>query len=141
MLGGAANLLQILPCLRRGIRIVECDIVQTDDGVHRRADLMAHVGEESRLCPARLFRCGQRVAQRKLLRHVLSRLEVHIGKARADVVHRVVLPLSGMAHSGEPDHLIGFLIMPVDFIGIGDDPLGLQSLFDVFRLYELQELT
>ena len=39
------------------IRLVEGNVVQADDGVHGRADLVAHVGEESRLGLAGLLCC------------------------------------------------------------------------------------
>ena len=53
------DLFQIVPGLRRKIRIVQGNIVQPDDGVHWRADLVAHIGEEAGFCVACLFRLIQ----------------------------------------------------------------------------------
>ena len=46
VLRGCADLCQIFLDLIRSGRLVHGDVVQSDDRVHGRADLMAHVGEE-----------------------------------------------------------------------------------------------
>ena len=63
MLRRGADLLQILFGLFRRFRVIEGDVVQPDDGIHRRADLMAHIGEEGRLRLVGLLRRGQGVAE------------------------------------------------------------------------------
>ena len=44
------DLLQIAPGLLGGLRVIQGDVVQADDGIHRRPNLMAHAGQEGRLC-------------------------------------------------------------------------------------------
>ena len=46
MLGADADLFQLIPRLGLKVRIPQRKAVQADDRVHRRADLVAHVGEE-----------------------------------------------------------------------------------------------
>ena len=64
MLRGGADLLQVFLHLVAGRGIVHGDVVQTDDGVHRRADLMAHVGEERGFRTVGMLRRSERVLQR-----------------------------------------------------------------------------
>ena len=50
--GADADLFQLIPGFRLKIRIPQGDVVQTDDRVHGRSDLMAHIGEETGFRPA-----------------------------------------------------------------------------------------
>ena len=67
MLGAAADFLQLLPCAFRKIGFSERDAVQSDNGVHRSADFVAHRGKKSGLCHVRLFRFTQRIGQQFVL--------------------------------------------------------------------------
>ncbi|EXI84558.1 MAG: hypothetical protein AW11_03796 [Candidatus Accumulibacter regalis] len=62
MLRGFADLGQLdaLPGLRE---LLEEQVGEADDGVHRRADLMAHVGQESALGAVRRLGCVLGVGQ------------------------------------------------------------------------------
>ena len=63
VIGGISDFPQIILGLLRCFGIVQCDVVQTNDGVHRRPDLMAHVGQECSLGFVRLLRRIEGVAQ------------------------------------------------------------------------------
>ena len=69
VMGRSVDLFQRFPGLFGNIRIAQGDIVQADDGVHGRADLVAHIGKESGLGPVGLFRGIQRAVQCLDFRH------------------------------------------------------------------------
>ena len=58
MLSRTADLLEMIPGRFGNVRIIQSDIIQTDDRIHRRSDLMGHVGKESCLGLAGIFRCS-----------------------------------------------------------------------------------
>ena len=74
VLGGVADLDQLLAGLCREVRIVQGDIVQADNGVHRRPDLMAHIGEEGGLGPVGSLCRLQSGTQRLVSGHGLAHL-------------------------------------------------------------------
>ena len=55
MLGTRSDLFQLFTGMRSQIRIPQRNIIQTDDRVHRCADLMAHIGKKTGFGPAALF--------------------------------------------------------------------------------------
>ena len=63
MMCAATDFREIFLDFRRRLRIVQGDVVQTDDGVHRSTDLMGHVGKENRFRLAGVFGGRQGVAQ------------------------------------------------------------------------------
>ena len=63
VVGGGADLFQILLDPVAGAGVVHGDVVEPDDGVHGGADLVAHVGEKGRLGLVGLLGGGQRVPQ------------------------------------------------------------------------------
>ena len=128
MFGRRVDLGQVFLGLLRCLRIIHRNIVQTNDGIHRSTDLMAHVGKKGRLRPTGLLSSGQRRAQCFTLGQILSHLIIHIGKARADSVNNVVIPVLRMTHSGKLHHFIGFRSMHIDHVAERNDPLTLQSL-------------
>ena len=140
MMGGRADLFQRLPGLRGKIRIVQGNIVQADDGVHGRTDLVAHAGKERRFSPVRLFRCSQRVIQRLGGFHILPGFRIHIGKAEAHRMYDVVVPVFRMAYAGNLGHLIGFLPVPAHHIPERNDPLLFQRFPDRVRIGKTQVL-
>ena len=56
-----SDLFEITFKRRRQVFVVQGDIVQADDGVHGRANLVTHAGEESGLCDVGLLRDVERV--------------------------------------------------------------------------------
>ena len=66
MLAGYGDLLQIILHLLRMIHVGSCQCREPYNGIHRRADIMGHVVQESRLGPVRVLRCDQRVRKRLL---------------------------------------------------------------------------
>ena len=101
MTGRCTDLFQMVPGLLRRIRIIECDVVQADDGIHGRADLMAHIGQERGLGPVGLL-CGlQGIAERLSAVELVSGLLIHIGKTGADIADSLVLPFLRGTHSGK----------------------------------------
>ena len=82
MLRRSSDFFQKLPGFWRNVRIVQGDAVQPNDGVHRRADLMTHIGKEGGLglagllCRLQRFLQGltllqQLILQRQLFFHLL----------------------------------------------------------------------
>ena len=63
MVRGRVNLLEVAPRPFRKLRVGKGDGVQPDDGVHGRADLVAHACEKGRLGTAGLLRHRERVSQ------------------------------------------------------------------------------
>ena len=55
VLRGHTDFFQMVPGFGRNVRLVEGDAVQADNGVHRRADFVAHTGKEGRFGPAGLL--------------------------------------------------------------------------------------
>ena len=139
-MGTLSGLGQVSPQLLRYVRLVECDIVQADDRVHGRPDLMAHVAQEGSLGLAGLFRCGQGFAQGLLLRQGLPGLGIHVREARAHTVHQMVRPVFRMTHAREAHGLPGFLSVHADHVSIGNHQVFFQSLPDMVRLDKLQEV-
>ena len=78
---------------------------EADDGVHRCADVVGHVGEEHALGLAGPVGLGQRVLQEHLLLHLLAGLVVHVSEAQHHAV--VIFPGPGphRLHLKEPDLL------------------------------------
>ena len=140
MLRGRPDLLQVFPRLIRRLRILQGNAVQADDRIHRRADLMAHVGQERGLCPVCLLRGCQSVAQRLTLLHRRPGLGIRVHKARADIVNLLAIPLLRRADRSKACRLIALLVMAPDHVGIGDNRAALQSLPDILRLYERKEV-
>ena len=86
MMCRGADLAEILLCLLRSLRIIHCQIIEAYDRVHGRPYLMAHVGQECALGEVSLLRIGKSIAGSLTLRKSPSRLGVHIGKTRPDMV-------------------------------------------------------
>ena len=63
MLGRQPDLLNMLSCSFRDAGIIQHDAVQPDDCIHRRADFMAHIRQERRLCLVGLIGLFQRDTQ------------------------------------------------------------------------------
>ena len=59
MSGAGPDLFQLFFDVRCEIRVIQGDVVQTDDDVHGRTDLMAHIGQETRLGTVRVLRLIQ----------------------------------------------------------------------------------
>ena len=55
------DLLQVLPGLRRKLLVLEADLDKAHDRRHRRAHIVAHVGQEGLFFPARLHRRAERL--------------------------------------------------------------------------------
>ena len=140
VLRGGADLCQILPDLVRSGRLVHGDVVQSDDRVHGRADLMAHVGEERGLRPVGLLRRGQRFAQNMVLLEGLPGFGIHIGKTQSNRVHLAVVPVLRMANAGKADHDIDCPALFVDLIAIRDHALLPQPFPDGVGIRKLQEI-
>ena len=136
---GRADLLQVAPGPVGQVRVIESDIVQADDGVHGRPDLMAHVGQEGGLGPVGLLRHAQGVAEGLLLLQVPAGLRVDICEAGAHIVDDISVHLAGVMDAREAHHLIGVLPVAVDRIGIGDHAAAGQSLPDRVRLNKAQK--
>ena len=57
------DLFQIIPGRIRDRRIIQCDIIQSDNGVHRCSYFMTHVGKEYRLGFIGFFGCRQCITE------------------------------------------------------------------------------
>ena len=130
---------QVAPCLLRRFRIVDGNVVKTDDGVHRCTDFMAHIGEKCGFRPVCLFCRLQRIAERLLLLERFAGLGVHIGKTCADCVHNMVFAFIRMPDAGKLHDLPRLTPVHADHIAIGDDQVFFQSFANRIRLNELQE--
>ena len=119
MLGGFADLGQVFLDLIACRGIVHRDIVQTDDRVHGRADLMAHVGQECRLGFICFLGCAERLRQRLVFCHRLPHFLVDDGQAEAHCMHDIVVAILRMAHARHTDHFI--ILFPVS---LGEIPIG-----------------
>ena len=78
---------------------------KADDGVHGRADIVGHVGEEHALGLAGPVGLGESILQEHLFLHLLAGLVVHVAEAQHHAV--VILPGAGphRLHLKEPDLL------------------------------------
>ena len=139
MLCRGANLQQVFFDCVGNIRLVEGNVVQADDGVHGRADFVAHVGEESRLGLAGLLCCRERIRKRLLLLEARARFGIDVGEARPDIVDDSVISVFGVADSSEAHRLVGLIAVDVDHVAIRDDVIVLKSLAYGFGLNEVQE--
>ena len=61
------SLVQIILDQHRVIQIIQRKVCKTDNGIHRRADVMRHVRKEHRLCIVRLFGLHKSLFQKFLL--------------------------------------------------------------------------
>ena len=139
MLRAAADFFQILPGFSRKALIPQRQAVQADDRVHRRPDLMAHIGQKRCFGLVGLFRRGQRLRERLVLFHGVPHLRVDHGQPQPDGVHDMVVPVFRVPHAGHPDHLVVFLSAPLRQIAVGDDQVILQRLAHIIRINKLQE--
>ena len=139
MPGGGIDLFQVFPCFRRSFRIVQCNVVQPDDGVHRSADLMAHAGKESGFRPVRLLRCSKCIGKCLALCHGFPCISVNVHKTGSHTVHDMVVPVLRMTDTCKPDGLIGFSPVPLYHIGIGYYAAFLQPCPDGIRLDKAQK--
>ena len=140
MMCRGADLAEILFCLLRSLRIIHCQIIEAYDRVHRRPYLMAHVGEESALGEVSLLRIDKSIAESLTLRKSPSRLGVHIGKTRPDMVDVIVDSPVRACDARESDDLVGLSSVTFDHVCIGNDSLSGQPLSDGFRLYESEKV-
>ena len=139
MPGAAADLFQVFPGLGRKGLVMKRQGVQPDDGVHGRADLMAHAGQEGRFRFAGLLRLEQRGGQRLALGHGFTHLFINFRHAHPHCVHDVVIPVFGAPHTRDAEHFIIFPAVPFGQIAIGDDRMIRQGGADVIRFGKLQK--
>ena len=139
MMGGSADLFQVLPGLVRQSRIVQGNFIQPDDRVHRRPDLMAHVGQEGGLRPVRLLGCRKGLRQGFILFYGSADLGVRIREAGAYMVHSVSFRMLCVLHSGKTHGFVGSCSMPAHHISIGDDVTFPESFPDRLRPDEPKE--
>ena len=140
VLGGGSDLLQILAGFLRRIRVVQGNAVQTDDGVHGCADLMAHVGQECGFRFAGLLRSHQRITESLLLLHGVAGVGVHVHKAGAHAVDLLPVLITCALNPGKADGLKAFAPVTLYHIGMGNDAMPLQPFTDGVRLDEAQKL-
>ena len=67
MLTGHQNLVQTVPELRRVLQIIHGNGCHAHDGIHRRADIVAHIGQEFTLSLVGTLRLPQRFLQSLLV--------------------------------------------------------------------------
>ena len=136
---GETDFFHVLPCAVRDGRVGQHNAVQPDDGIHRCADLVAHVGQEGSLRPVRSLRRNQGIAQRFALFQRPSHFFVDIHKAHAHRVDQMVIPILWMPDSGKANHLIAFPPVSLYHISVGDHQLFPQAFTDCVWLYEIKE--
>ena len=139
VIGGCADSGQILFHLFAGRRFVHGNVVQPNDGVHGGTDLMAHVGQECRLCLAGLLRCGERLRQRVIFGHGFAHFRIDHGKAHTYLVHKVIIPLTRMAHTGHAQHLVVFYAVSFRQIAIGHDGFCFKPPPYILRIDKVEE--
>ena len=122
------------------IRVIEGNTVKPDNGIHGGADFMAHVGEESGFRFIRLFRGFQCLTQCPGLGETFAGFRIHIGKAHADCVHQMIVPVFRVSHTGKTDHLVGLFPVMRNQIEEGDHTFLPQSLPDGIRLNKTLEV-
>ena len=137
MPGASAYFLQVFPRFARKRIAAQRQAVQSDDRVHGRADLVAHVRQESRLGLVGFFRCGKRFAERLVLGHCLAHFGVDDRKAEANRVHDMVLAVLHVAHAGHPDHLVVLAAIAFCQVAICDDGLVHQGFAHAVWVDEL----
>ena len=106
MPGASSDLLKVVLCLFTQVLIAERKIIQPDDGVHGRADLMAHTGQKRCLCFTGFFRGAQRIRQGFTLCHGITHLSVDIGNSHDDKVLVVLHP--GYLHADPGRAVVAF---------------------------------
>ena len=134
----ASYLLKILSRPVRDIRIVQRYAVKTDDRVHRRPYLMAHVGEESSLGFARFLSDHQSLSERSGLIHLLSHFLIYISEGRADHMDHAFITVI-FSDAGQSQHLIRFYAVPDHYVSVCDDLVFFKTLPDVLRIEEAVE--
>ena len=82
MVARGHDLFQILLHLILSVDMGDGQSREADNGIHGRADIMRHVGEEHRLCLAGLVGLRQGILQKAFLLHLASGLLVHAVKAQ-----------------------------------------------------------
>ena len=113
VVGGAANELELL-ALDGIVGALERQLGHTHDAVHRRADLVAHVGEELRLGAGGLLRLPHRLLQRRVLGAQLGGALAHLLFEIAGEPAQVLLaPLDRCQHQVEGVHDAADLVVGV----------------------------
>ena len=139
MFGRSIDLREVSPGLLRCLGIVHRDIIKTDDSIHRRSNLMAHVGQECSLRLVRLLGRLECITQCLLLCHVLSHFGIDYGKAQTDGMNTVIFTFFDVAYTCDPDHLVIFSAVTFSEITVSEDGFFREALTDILRIYELQE--
>ena len=139
MLRAAADFVEIFACTRRQVGVLERDAVKSNDGVHRRSNLMTHGTEERCLGGVCLFRLRQRIAKGATLRHCLTRFRVHVRKSDSHCAYDGILTLIRHTNIGDPKHFV--LLLPVNdrHVAVRNHSRLFQSPADVFRRNKIKE--
>ena len=140
MFSGSTDLFKILSGFLWYIRVVQSNAVQTDNGVHWRSDLMAHIGKKSSFGLVSGLSLLERFLQYLLLLHVFPGLTVNIHKAGSNSMYKMIIPVFRVTNSGEPDFFPGVFVMTMYQIPISNYPLFLQPFLNIFRLNKIKEL-
>ncbi len=140
MIRGSADLFQISLDFFGRFGIIERDVVQSDDRIHRRTDLMAHARKERRLRFIGLFRLCKRFTQDLLPGQRFAHFRINDRQTQPDLIHssllRVIAPAKSIC---DPDHFIVFIPVPLYQIPVGKDLFFFQSLPDTLRIDKIQE--
>ena len=139
MICRGTDLFEILLRAFVDVRIAECNLVQTDDGVHRSADLVAHIGQKDGFCLIGDLCRRKRVAERLTLRQCPAGFGVDVGDADTDSADRGVFIIARMMYLRHADHLIGFLTVALDLVAEGDDRLFFQTVLYSLQIDKLQK--
>ncbi len=128
MFCGTVDFLQISPRRGRDSRLMESQAVKTDDGVHGRTDLMAHIGEEYGLRLAGLLGGLEGIPQRLALLHGIPHLLVDIREANTQNIDGSLLSSIPSCGSRHLEHLIRLLSSMIHHVAIGNDSFLRQCL-------------
>ena len=123
MSGEITDLFQAVPGLLRHTGVVESDAVQTDDGVHRRPDLMAHIGQERRLRLIGFFCLSQSLVECLVPIQCFPGLFIYVGESHAYRVDEIILPVFRVTDPRHPKEFIGFHPVIFHQIPAGDDQI------------------
>ena len=103
--------------------VAKCDAVQTDDGVHRRPNLVTHIRQERRLRLIGFFCLSQSLVECLVPIQCFPGLFIYVGESHAYRVDEIILPVFRVTDPRHPKEFIGFHPVIFHQIPAGDDQI------------------
>ena len=134
-----AYLFEILSGLFFKSIVIEGEPVEPDYSVHRRTDLMAHVGEERSLGLIGLLSDFERLSECLLLHHGFAHLFVDVREAYAGRMDLPVFTVFHVTHARHPEHGVFFRAVTDLQESVGDNRILEQFFTYIVGLYEFHK--